>query len=85
MAGGKLNKKTRWQILQRDNFQCQICGYRGTPVPWIPGKGYRPLLENGYLEIHHVNQQDMITLCVDCHHEKRVAKGEMFFASGSGI
>jgi len=53
----------RQQVLRRDGWRCQSCGTMSN-------------LEN--LEVHHqqfrshsgdASEENLITLCVDCHHE----------------
>jgi len=53
-----INAKLRRTVLERDNFQCQICG--------LPAKN------SGGLEIHHIeplnnNIDKLQTLCKYCH------------------
>jgi hypothetical protein len=55
-------QKTKQEVLERDNFTCQKCGYKG---------------DEKELEIHHVKlkvnegeekSENLITLCNICHH-----------------
>jgi len=53
-----ISAKIRWEVLHRDNLQCQICGGK-------PSDGYS-------LEVHHKkpgnnNTDNLITLCFLCH------------------
>lgn len=56
-----------WEILFRDNFTCQECGYSSTPNLYA-------FCIFGGLEVHHIDgnrdnnlQSNKITLCRECH------------------
>ena len=59
-------QRRRLEIMSRDNFTCKICGDTETPF-----------------NVHHLSysgepwdapEEQLITLCVDCHHIVSVAK-----------
>lgn len=54
-------QKKRLQILDRDDFTCQICGHKDKPL-----HVHHFYYENG-LKPWEYSDSDMITLCEECH------------------
>ena len=57
-------QRRRLEILQRDDFTCQICGCKDKTLHvhhlrYAPGR-----------EIHEYEDWELITLCVQCHNEE---------------
>ncbi len=59
-----INKKTRFEIFKRDNFQCQYCG-RYAPEVILEIDHITPIKHEGKTE--NIN---LITACFDCNHGK---------------
>lgn len=62
-------EEKRLEIVGRDNFTCQGCGFSSIGVK--KGGG---LVSSGYLEVHHIDddhhnnkESNLITLCPFCH------------------
>ena len=67
----ELLKDPRWQkrrleIMQRDNFTCQMCGNGLTSG--VPLNVHHYVYHKGYLPWEYPDK-DLITLCRDCHHK----------------
>lgn len=67
----KLLQDPRWQkkrleIMQRDNFTCQMCGNGLTSG--VPLNVHHYVYHKGYLPWEYPDK-DLITLCRDCHHK----------------
>ena len=67
----ELLKDPRWQkrrleIMQRDNFTCQMCGNGLTSG--VPLNVHHYVYHKGYLPWEY-SEKDLITLCRDCHHK----------------
>ena len=67
----ELLKDPRWQkrrleIMQRDNFTCQMCGNGLTSG--VPLNVHHYVYHKGYLPWEY-QDKDLITLCRDCHHK----------------
>ncbi len=59
-----ISKKTRFEVLKRDNFQCQYCGDRA-PDTCLEVDHMQPVAEGGDNDV--IN---LITSCVDCNQGK---------------
>ena len=70
------------RILYRDNFTCQDCGefhaFKNEFGIYIP-------IDDGKLNVHHIKPvcegggdepENLITLCIDCHHKRHHSKEE---------
>lgn len=67
----ELLKDPRWQkrrleIMQRDNFTCQMCGNGLTSG--VPLNVHHYVYHKGYLPWEYPDN-DLITLCRECHHK----------------
>ena len=67
----ELLKDPRWQkrrleIMQRDNFTCQMCGNGLTSG--VPLNVHHYVYHKGYLPWEYPDKE-LITLCRDCHHK----------------
>lgn len=64
-------EQVRANVLRRDKFTCQCCGFKTISHPTSPKK---TLLYSGYLEVHHVDDdhtnnvmENLLTVCPFCH------------------
>jgi hypothetical protein len=63
----RMNAETWAKVLKRDNFTCQVCGWK---------KGDPQTNNRKFLEVHHINpvcaqgeptEENLVTLCNVCH------------------
>lgn len=84
-AGGELKRNSnqtwlnkRKEVLVRDNFTCQKCGYKGNYTIDKNGYLHKSKLQERLLHTHHItgyryeksdpdNTRKLITLCAPCH------------------
>lgn len=72
-------KDPRWQrkrleVFNRDNFTCQDCG-NAKKTLHVHHKNYYPGKEPW-----EYNNNNLITLCFECHESEEVSKGEVYDA-----
>ena len=66
-------KKIRWTVLYRDNFTCQLCGWKGifrNRYNQLHDKGLEVDLQTHHIQDHSHNYDNLIALCWDCHFYK---------------